>query len=363
MSFLENLYKQCIDLGFGALAQAPMTGAAGFTLAKEENTSLCLLQVMDLTRINDEVSLFLQKQELDRASSLNPLYSSIWVVFLTIGNTSPNMDRAEGYFGQSPYAVYWHIDVAAKDILVHMDQPDNVMNLRDAIRAAFLEEGYAEEEASADGTMAGPSVTEPSTNPSSDHFPVPSSAPVCTFILVAANIIVMILMYMAGYATMPLAVAARFGAIVPHLILESGEYYRLVTAMFVHFGWMHLFFNVAGILIFGTRIERYYGRVAFLSIYFISGLSASVASLILTRGFSAGASGAVYGLLGAAFVYTKLKNPMDLINKHVVLVYIIMGISVGFTMANIDNFGHLGGLIAGLLIGFVAIKLGGDHDS
>ena len=333
-------------LGFQALSEEaiPVADAAGITLAKEENASLCLLQIVDLSRLDDSIYLFLRDKEIERAKALCPMYSSVWVIFLRIGKgTPPELEGAEAFFGQSPYVIYWHVNPEDREFFVPSGQPDDVMGLKKAIINAFEEPSLPYE--------------KPETQKAPANY-VRVRAPVCTYFMAATNIIVMLLMFHQGYALMPVIVAARFGAIVPQLIWEYGEYYRLLTAMFVHFGWTHLFFNVAGMFIFGTRIERYYGSGAFLAIYFVSGLSASVASLLLTQGFSAGASGAVYGLLGAAFVYTAYtKRLMDVINNHITLIYIIMGLGMGFIMPNIDYFGHIGGLLAGILLGYIMLKI------
>lgn len=348
MSFLEKLYRQCMAQGFQTLSQEaiPVSDAAGISLAKEENSSLCLLQIVDLSRLDDNIYLFLRDKEIERAKALSSMYSSVWVVFVRIGKGAPpELEGAEGFFGQSPYAIFWHVNPETRKISVASGQPDDVMGLKKAINTSFEFEGQ----------LPFPAGTEPEAKESTAY--VRKHIPLCTYVMVATNIIVILLMYHQGYAHMPLVVAARFGAIVPYLIWEHGEYYRLLTAMFVHFGWTHIFFNVAGLIIFGTRIEKYYGSGSFLAIYFASGLSASVASLLLTQGFSAGASGAVYGLLGAAFVYTGYtKKSMDVINNHIILIYIIMGLGMGFIMPNIDYFGHIGGLLAGILVSFVLLK-------
>lgn len=417
-NLLENLYRQCITHGFGPLNQEAVTLAdtAGFTLGREENTTLCLVQVTDLDRLNKQISLFLRDQEMERAAALAGMYSSVWVVFLWISGDSSEASvpeglyQPEGYYGQSPYAIYWHINPNTSEIFVLHHQPDDVMGLKAVIRAVLdmgatgnldvaknldaldnldvsdvakafrststdlkselktLEseiealqaeiKGIKSEMRDLESELALDSLDSLNTlgslenSGNSEKNPyVKVRIPLCTIILIATNVLVMILMYQQGFAQMPDLVAAQFGAIIPSLVWE-GEYYRLLTAMFVHFGWSHLFFNMVGMLIFGTRVERYYGKVPFLAVYFISGLTASVASLLFTRGFSAGASGAVYGLLGAAFVYTRFtKRSMDIINNQVVLIYILIGLILGFAMPNIDYFGHIGGLIAGLIIG------------
>lgn len=347
MNFLENLQKQCLTHGFRSMGGQ---GDSIFSLAKEENTTLCFFHVIDLSKVAMDDYLSLRYHELHRVESLAPLYSNILVIFLSVGeNPPPVLNDAEGYYGQSPYTIYWHVNPHSREITVPKDQPNDMMGLMAMIKEILNTDQGIQNLDDADLTQV-----ESSTNDEyiSDIFPF------CTLAIVAVNVLILVLMYQQGFATEPFLVAARFGAIIPGRIWGAGEYYRLLTAMFIHFGWMHLVFNVAGMLIFGTRIERYYGKGNFLAIYFISGLVASVASLLLTQGFSAGASGAVYGLVGAAFVYTKYKNrKMDIISSREILFYIVIGLVMSFVMPNIDYFGHIGGLVAGLFTGFVALKL------
>ena len=393
----ENLYHQSLLCGFAPVGQEYLTeapvNAAAYTLAKEEGTTLCLLQAADLSRVTGDIFKFLHDRELERAVGMAPLYSSVWVIFAWVGTDEEfqvvsdtnhlkfAMERAEAFYGQSPYAVYWRLDTEELQVVVPAGQPDDVMGLKSAVKASLDTNNPCNTSHESDRSIQDSNRTIHDNNSTlhddnsasyennneshdcdSTSHEANNAAPVFTFMLAFANIAVMLLMYFQGYATMPIVVAARFGAIVPYLIWEAGEYYRLFTAMFVHFGWTHLFFNIAGILIFGTRIERYYNRLAYLVIYFISGLAASVASLILTRGVSAGASGAVYGLLGAAFVYTRYtKRPMDMINNHILMVYIIMGLAMGFVVPGIDYYGHIGGLIAGIFVGFIFVRLKGEN--
>jgi membrane associated rhomboid family serine protease len=359
MIALENLYNRCAAHGFRPVGQEAAAVAMGFTLAKEENADLCLLQVADRRQMNNDVCKFLHDREMGRAAALSQMYGSVWVVFLRIGGDREEAG-AEQYYGQSPYAIYWHMDPESAEVTAAKGQPDDIMGLKAAVSGLFETQEEAAETSAEHHGQQSPGRVEDAAEAGAGAAPGLSSS-FCTFILAAANILVLILMYQQGFAQNPMIVAARFGAIIPALIWEAGEYYRLLTAMFIHFGWEHLIFNVGGMLIFGTRIERYYGKAAFLAIYFISGLIASVTSLFLTQGFSAGSSGAVYGLLGAAFIYTRYtKRTMDLINNHVIFIYIIIGLGMGFVLPNIDYFGHIGGLAAGVLTGFAALKLEGN---
>jgi rhomboid protease GluP len=125
--------------------------------------------------------------------------------------------------------------------------------------------------------------------------------------------------------------------------------------MFVHFGLRHFLMNTVGLLIFGIRVERYLGPVYFALIYFMSGLCGAVASLFFTQGYSAGASGAIYGLVGAAFAFTRVsKQSMDQITNYIMVIYILIGVAMGFATPHIDNAGHIGGLAAGVVLGALA---------
>jgi len=317
-SFYENFKQQCLLRGYKQIAAA--------SFIKEEAAALCIVH-LDNTQ---------PKQEILRAAELSAVYGSVWLIFLSSHENTRFKGQADVYYGQSPYTLYWHVDIEAEKFYVLKGQPDDIMGLKHIIRSALV--GKVEEK------TAPRQINKPST------------LPILTITIAAINVLILIFMYVYGYRQNPLFVAARFGAIIPARIW-AGEYYRLFTAMFVHFGWGHLFMNVAGMLIFGTRVERYYGKISFLAIYIVSGLVASVASLLFTRGFAAGASGAVYGLVGAAFAYTRMRGVMDLISNHIILIYIIMGLGAGFLMPNVDYFGHIGGLVAGVLAGYIALRL------
>ncbi len=174
--------------------------------------------------------------------------------------------------------------------------------------------------------------------------------PVLTFALIGINILIFILMYILGDGSDDVLTLLKFGANYKPLVLY-GDYYRIFTSAFLHIGFLHLLFNCYGIYIIGSQIESYYGKIKYIGIYLFSIISAGLLSLVFSTSISAGASGAIFGLLGALLYFgyhyrvylgTALKNqiiPLILIN----LVY-------GFLMPGIDNAAHVGGLIGGFLI-------------
>ncbi|MCY3833154.1 MAG: rhomboid family intramembrane serine protease [Chloroflexi bacterium] len=146
------------------------------------------------------------------------------------------------------------------------------------------------------------------------------------------------------------------GALIPRLVVGEGEVYRLLTAMFLHGNLGHVFFNVYAIFIFGKSVEPIFGRVRYLLIYLLGGLSGSVASLTLggLEGASVGASGAVFAVFAAygwhlyqhRHLYPNVKAQL----QHM-LFLIVINLAIGFFPGSrIDNWGHLGGLLSGLLL-------------
>jgi rhomboid protease GluP len=133
-------------------------------------------------------------------------------------------------------------------------------------------------------------------------------------------------------------------------IFTFGQYYRLLTAMFVHANLIHLVSNMFGLIIFGMLVENKYSILQYLFIYFFSGLIGNVASLfIITDAFSLGASGAIFGVMGAYYVsFTAYDKRMILyaIGSSVMMVIFSIG-------ADVNSWAHLLGALGGLVFGYL----------
>jgi rhomboid protease GluP len=144
------------------------------------------------------------------------------------------------------------------------------------------------------------------------------------------------------------------GAKINQAILAS-EVWRLGTAMFLHVDLLHIGFNSYALLAFGLQVERPYGRPRFLLMYCLSGLTGSALSFLLSPHPSVGASGAIFGLVGVtgAYLYryrdrliagrARLGNILSIVAYN--LIY-------GFLVPAVDNWAHIGGLLAGLTLGW-----------
>ena len=148
-----------------------------------------------------------------------------------------------------------------------------------------------------------------------------------------------------------------FGAMFGPLIVD-GEYWRLFTAIFLHVGIAHLAFNAFGLFIFGSLVESVYGHARFALIYAVSGLTGGVASfLVHSVVVGAGASGAIFGVLGALAAYfvaqRRILGGAAWRSMIGVLILAALNLAYGFMTPGIDNIAHLGGLAAGAFMGLV----------
>lgn len=145
-----------------------------------------------------------------------------------------------------------------------------------------------------------------------------------------------------------------------YVYVQNGEIYRLITCMFLHADIMHIVFNMYALYLLGPIVERYYGKVRFLLIYFISGLLGSLFSCVFmsSNTYAIGASGAIFGLLGsiAYFTYYYRATLQGLLRSQIMPV-IIINLGLGLFIPGIDISAHIGGLIGGILTS-MAIGIG-----
>ncbi|MBM4081130.1 MAG: rhomboid family intramembrane serine protease, partial [Planctomycetes bacterium] len=184
-----------------------------------------------------------------------------------------------------------------------------------------------------------------------------------TYGLLVVNLLVFLAMSHQGGST-NIEVLQRFGANDARRIWD-GEYWRLITPIFLHIGMLHLLLNGFALLALGPEVERHLGGPLFLLLYLLSGLCGNVATLLFTHGLSAGASGAIFGLAGAILMLEVLHgvNPFKFMARregYSILPIILINLILGFQIPQIDNSGHIGGLLGGIVFGYclLAEKLG-----
>ncbi|ARF17166.1 rhomboid family intramembrane serine protease [Sporosarcina sp. P3] len=171
--------------------------------------------------------------------------------------------------------------------------------------------------------------------------------PVVTFLL-ALNIGIFIYTLIPGIGNQ----LFLFG-LGDNFLIANGEYWRLITPMFLHGGFMHLLFNMFSLFVFGPELEKIAGKARFITVYMLAGLFGDIATFFVqpVAYTHVGASGAIFGVFGAfgALVYyTKHSFPQL---RQVILPIIVISIVMTFVGTNINVTAHIAGLITGFLIG------------
>ncbi|MGP4107271.1 rhomboid family intramembrane serine protease [Virgibacillus sp. L01] len=173
--------------------------------------------------------------------------------------------------------------------------------------------------------------------------------PFLTYFLLGINIIIFLLLELDG-SSQSTETLIKFGAKYNPAIIEKGEWWRIISSMFLHIGFLHLFMNMFAVYYLGTAVERIYGSIRFIVVYLLAGIGGGLASFAFTTNISAGASGALFGLFGALLFF-------GLIHKKIFFqtmgrsMLLIIGINLlfGFMVPQVDNGAHLGGLVTGFI--------------
>ena len=171
--------------------------------------------------------------------------------------------------------------------------------------------------------------------------------PYITYILIFINILFYVLSIISNsfYNSMVLN---------PSKIL-NGEYYRLLSCIFMHGGIIHLLCNMYCLYVIGPQVESFFGKIKYIVIYLLSGIIGSLMSLSITNSISLGASGAIFGLLGSILYFGyHYRVYLSQAIKSQIIPIIVLNLFLGFMLNGVDNAAHIGGLIGGVLVSMMA---------
>lgn len=169
--------------------------------------------------------------------------------------------------------------------------------------------------------------------------------PYVSYALIAINVLIYVVSILFGKYDDIINTFCLYGPLV-----RLGEYYRLITSMFLHGDILHLFFNCYAIYVIGPQLESFMGKAKFLFIYIFSGILGGFLSIAMSNYASIGASGAIFGLLGGMLYFGyHYRLYLGSVLKSQIIPLIVLNLVLGFINTGIDNFAHIGGLIGGVL--------------
>jgi len=245
------------------------------------------------------------------------------------------LDKQEAFYNQPVYTIEYLVCFEEEQLRFHPDAPASMLHADVWLSDALHNKGSL-----------------PASRVTAENKPAVKQEWLVYLILVL-NALVLTLMEMQGGST-NMDVLLRFGALERDLIVTNGEYWRIGMAMFMHIGVTHFLYNGLSLYVFGTRLERHFGRGKFILIYLVTGVAGNLVQLIISDAVCAGASGAIYGLMGAALALTqRTRKSVDGLSFYIMLIFVVVGIAQGLVTPGIGNGAHIGGMIAGYLMGFV----------
>ena len=247
-----------------------------------------------------------------------------------------------------PGTAVWLADVYTRNLMIYEDQPSDYYGLRSALEAVLSGEDMEAARAPSGGTASQPLTWK--------------TFPWVTAALILANVVYFIVLKVKGDPSDG-EFMFRMGANYAPAILREHQYWRLLTAMFMHFGVAHLLSNMLYLVLVGYRLERAQGHVRFFLLYMLGGLIASFVSVLYYQftkdpAICAGASGAVYGLIGAMLVLMIRNRNRNAIRSGIPRVAFIILFIVWSSTASegVDAAAHIGGLVAGALLSLALFR-------
>lgn len=178
---------------------------------------------------------------------------------------------------------------------------------------------------------------------------------IVTYTLIGINIFMFILSAILSGNVMDIktGVLVDLGAKYNPAIVQ-GQWFRLITCVFLHGGLIHIAANMYSLYAIGPLIENLYGKYKYLAIYLISGIISSLFSFWFSAYVSIGASGAIFGLMGAIFIFAfkeRKRIGKDFLTN--ITSVLVINLFIGLSIQGIDNFAHLGGLLSGVTFGLI----------
>lgn len=183
----------------------------------------------------------------------------------------------------------------------------------------------------------------------------------CTTVIIVINIAVFLILSLFG-DTEDAVFMLQHGAMYEPMVTQQHEFYRIFTSMFLHFGITHLLNNMVLLGALGWNLELEIGKMRFLIIYLVSGIGGNLLSLYFgisaeTYAVSAGASGAIFGLMGALlYVVIANRGRLGRLSGRGMLFMVILSLYFGFTSSGVDNWAHIGGLITGFVMAVILYR-------
>lgn len=345
--------EQQLDAFFVAHHFYPVTvNAAGLRAyrfkANESQETACFFVVVYFC----ENTFWFQERQENIARQIKNKYGQngeIPVYLLSIAATDKPQE-ARNIFREGQK--YWVLDTRCRRLMLYEEQGD-FCGLKKPLEEALFSGNIFSNSDSRD--ILEQSQKQNNTEQFNIH-PV-----LCNIAIIIINIAIFLAFELFGNSAKGQLLYSR-GALDAERVIENKEYYRVFTYMFLHSGMDHLANNMLILWFLGNHLERQAGHIKFLILYFTTGILAGVASMsyniyIGRHVVCVGASGAIFGVVGAVAVNIFLyRKKVGELTARKMFLFLVLSLYGGFTSQGVDNMAHIGGVISGMILGFIVSK-------
>lgn len=283
--------------------------------------------------------------------------------------------KAKLLFAESSQDSHWIIDISTNRLMIYENQSKDFSRLQELIEQLLIHEQYPRVQSFVGDYGNGQSMS------STGDRRVPDRATpnrmrftlINTIIIIFNILIFLITQYTPLFGGKETSLTN--GALSWFLVKEEGEYYRILTSMFLHSDWNHLINNMIVLLFVGSNLERAAGKMKYLMIYFGSGIVAGICSISYNMWkeygntfypnttISIGASGAIFGVVGAIlFIVIINRGRLEEISMPQMILFVLLSLYSGIVNAHIDQTAHIGGFIAGIMLAALLYRRRGKNN-
>lgn len=243
------------------------------------------------------------------------------------------------------FGEHWIVDTLEKRLIIYENQVLEFLNARKILECALEGKDYISEKKNTSFEVK-------------EFF----SNSLCNVILILINIIVFIAVEWKG-SSLDAEHMLSFGAMNEKMVIEQGQYYRLFTHMFLHFGMEHLANNMLVLFYMGSCLEHQLGKLKYLFLYLGAGVFAGGVSMMYNIVMhredvvSAGASGAIFGVVGAMFWIVLInKGQIEDFSLRQMMIFVFLSLYSGIASQGVDNMAHIGGFIGGIVLAIILYR-------
>lgn len=362
---LQRLIKKLMEYEFEiatSLYETEMQQYHRVILFKQQSPILYIVSIVDSEKIELQNHEIFMNKYLQQLQNSLTLYHCTKIIALTVvmgefseKTTQKNdidikkvidfVNQKELLAEENYFHAWWYVSYKRKTIEMQKSQPKNILHIRQMLLDCLENEQNEQSYHSLNEVVA--------QTKQKNAFLLKSNNMLFTFHLLCINGFIFLGMILLGLKTDAIVL---FG-VEHYAVFDMHQYYRIITHCFIHTNVLHLIQNSVYLYYFGRHTELLYGKIQMAMIYFFSAIGGGILSALCNDAISVGASGAIFGLMGAVFVYSHQHGKKSVgMDYMTLLLLVVIALLAGLLQQNTDYFGHFGGFIVGSLVSFIILK-------